>query len=81
MIGTGAATSGALPGRIEDHLPALAAEQCDDVGHLVAHVLLERLKGCVVQPHHGRVQREDGMLRDDARAGRLVIDDRAHEVR
>jgi hypothetical protein len=32
-----------LAGPIEDHLPALATEQCDDDGHLVAHVLLERL--------------------------------------
>jgi hypothetical protein len=73
---------GGLTGRVQNHLPALAAEQRHDDRHSFAHVVLERRQRFVVQLHHRRVQGKDRVLRDLARVGGWPrVEDWAHEIR
>jgi hypothetical protein len=67
---------------VQDHLPPLPGEERQDEGHPIAHVLLELLQRLVIEPHHRRVQGEDGLLGDHTRARRpLIGNDDAQEFR
>ena len=70
-----------LAGAIQDHLSALAGEERQDNGHLVAHVLLELLQRLVIEAKHGLVQAEDGVLGDGRWTELLIGNDHPQEFR